>query len=100
MRVALVERSLDAAALHAEVASASNGATIVFVGSVRNINDGRNVTGIEYSAYNAMAEREMGDIVREAAERFGTDAIVVEHRVGTLRLGEASVVIAVGHAHR
>jgi molybdopterin synthase catalytic subunit len=100
MRVALVERPLDAAALHAEVASASNGATIVFVGSVRNINDGRDVTGIEYSAYNAMAEREMGDIVHEAVERFGTDAIVVEHRVGTLGLGEASVVIAVGHPHR
>jgi len=100
MRVALVERSLDAAALNAEVASVANGATLLFVGSVRDVNDGRAVTGIEYSAYNAMAEREMSDIVREAVERFGTDAIVVEHRIGTLDLGEASVVIAVGHPHR
>src|ERR1051325_5686359 len=47
-----------------------------------------------------MAELELADIVREAAEQFGTADIVVEHRLGALELGEASVVIAVAHAHR
>ena len=96
----LVERPLDPAALVAEVGQPANGAVLVFVGIVRDINDGRGVTGIDYSAYDAMARRELDAIVREAAERFGVRDLVVEHRLGTLEIGEASVVIAVGHPGR
>jgi molybdopterin synthase catalytic subunit len=67
---------------------------------VREVNDGRAVTGMEYTAYRSMAERELADIVREASQRFGTRDIVVEHRLGVLELGEASVAIAVAHPHR
>ena len=100
MRAALVERPLDPARLLAEVASPANGAAVLFVGTVRETNEGRAVTGIDYSAYAGMAERELGDIALEAAERFGTTHVVVEHRVGTLGLGEASVAIAVAHPRR
>jgi molybdopterin synthase catalytic subunit len=47
-----------------------------------------------------MAEREMAQIVSEACREFGTEDIVVEHRLGVLELGEASVGIAVAHARR
>jgi molybdopterin synthase catalytic subunit len=100
MRAAIVDRPLDPGALLAEVSSNANGATVLFVGTVREVNEGRVVTGIDYSGYRAMADRELGAIAREAAERFGTAHIVVEHRLGTLGLGEASVAIAVGHARR
>lgn len=100
MRSAIVDTPLDPAALVAEVAHHANGATLLFVGTVREVNDGRPVSGIEYTAYRAMAEREMADIVREAAARFCTNDIAVEHRLGTLALGEASVAIAVAHPHR
>ena len=100
MRSAIVTHPLDAAALTAEVASVANGATVVFVGTVRDVNDGRAVTGMEYTAYLPMAERELRLIVEEAAARFGTSDVVVEHRIGELGLGEASVVIAVAHPHR
>ena len=100
MRTAVVDHPLDSAALLAEVASDAHGASMLFVGTVRDVNDGRQVTGMEYSAYRGMAEREMAAIVAEAAAQFGTSDIVVEHRVGSLQLGEASVVIAVSHAHR
>jgi molybdopterin synthase catalytic subunit len=99
-RTAIVEHALDLQALLSEVMSVANGATILFVGTVRDVNDGRGVTGMEYSAYTSMAERELSEIVREASERFGTTDIVVEHRIGTLALGEASVAIAVAHPHR
>ncbi|MBA3559181.1 MAG: molybdenum cofactor biosynthesis protein MoaE [Gemmatimonadaceae bacterium] len=100
MRTALVTGVIDAATLLAEVAAPKNGASVLFVGAVRESNDGREVSGIEYSAYAAMAENEMADIVSEAASQFDTDDIVVEHRVGRLGIGEASVVIAVAHPHR
>lgn len=100
MRVAIVDRPIDAAALLAEVGDATTGATTLFLGTVRNVNDGRAVSGIEYSAYRAMAERELEAIAREAVERFDTSRVVVEHRLGTLSLGDVSVAIAVAHAHR
>lgn len=100
MRSAIVERPLDPCRLLAEVESHANGAAVLFVGTVRETNDGRAVTGIDYSAYVPMAERELAAIVGEASERYGTTHVVVEHRLGTLGLGEASVVIAVAHARR
>jgi molybdopterin synthase catalytic subunit len=100
MRTSIVDEPIDTAALVAEVARQANGAILLFVGTVREVNDGRAVSGMEYKTYRSMAERELADIVREARVEFGTDDIVVEHRVGTLGLGEASVAIAVAHAHR
>ena len=100
MRSAIVDHPLDPTALLAEVASTSSGVSTLFVGTVRRVNDGRDVTGIDYSAYRAMAEHEMADIVAEAVARFGTEQISVEHRIGTLTLGEASIVIAVSHERR
>ena len=100
MRSAIVSRPLDSTAVLREVGNVTNGAAILFVGTVRNVNEGRAVTGIEYAAYTAMAERELRTIVEEAARAFGTEDIVVEHRLGRLDLGEASVVIAVAHARR
>lgn len=100
MRTALVERPIDTTALVAEVQRMANGATVLFVGTVREVNDGRAVSGMEYSAYAAMAEAEMARIAAEASTRWSTDDLVVEHRVGVLGLGEASVAIAVAHPHR
>ncbi len=100
MRSAIVDHPLDPAALAAEVSSPSSGAMVLFVGSVREMNDGRAVTGIEYSAYREMAEREMAAIVAEAETRFAGIRLAVEHRMGSLALGDASIVIAAAHAHR
>jgi molybdopterin synthase catalytic subunit len=100
MRSALTDQRIDTAGLVAEVSREANGATLLFIGTVRDINDGRSVTGIEYSAYRSMAEREMADIVREASDKFATLDIVVEHRLGELAIGDASVAIAVAHPRR
>jgi len=100
MRCALVDRPIDVGALVAEVAKTGNGATLVFIGTVRDVNNGRAITGMDYTAYNSMAERELTEILGEAAGKFETTDMVVEHRVGTLGLGDASVVIAVAHPHR
>jgi molybdopterin synthase catalytic subunit len=100
IRSAIVRRAIDVAALLAEVQDTTNGATVVFLGQVREVNDGRAVTGIEYSAYGEMAERELAAIVSECASTFGIAHVAVEHRLGTLALGEASIAIVVAHPHR
>ena len=100
MRTAIVDHAIDSCALLSEVANKRNGATILFVGTVRDVNDGAPVSGLDYSSYTGMAERELAAIVLEAAERWDTSDIAVEHRIGTLELGQASVAIAVAHPHR
>jgi molybdopterin synthase catalytic subunit len=97
---AIVEAPLDSAALLERVARSSNGAAVLFLGTVRDLNDGRPVSGIEYSAYRSMAERELAEIVREAAARIGSSDIAVEHRIGELQVGECSVAVAAAHPHR
>ena len=99
-RAEIVMHAIDAAALIAEVASDGNGATALFLGTVRDVNDGRAVTGMEYTAYGVMAARELAKIANEAAERFCGATVVVEHRVGALQLGEVSVAVAAAHPHR
>ena len=100
MYTSLVDEAIDVAAMLAKVARHANGAIVLFIGTVRDVNDGRPVSGMEYTAYRAMAERELADIAREARDRFATSDIAIEHRLGTLDLGEASVAIAVAHPHR
>jgi molybdopterin synthase catalytic subunit len=100
MRTALVTRAIDPAALIAEVANPAYGATSLFIGTVRDVHDSRAVTGMEYTAYEAMAASELERIGAEAEVRFATSALVVEHRIGSLDVGEVSVAIAVAHAHR
>jgi molybdopterin synthase catalytic subunit len=100
MRSAIVRGAIDAPRLVAEVQRSRNGATVLFLGTVRDLNEGRPVTGIEYTAYESMAEQELARVVREAADRFQTDDLVAEHRIGTLQLGEVSVAVAVAHPRR
>ena len=96
----IVRQPIDVSALLAEVQDTANGATVLFLGHVRDMNDGRPVAGIEYSAYGEMAERELAAIASECASAFGIAHLAIEHRLGTLALGEASIAIAVAHPHR
>jgi molybdopterin synthase catalytic subunit len=93
IRTALVSRPIDANKLSAEVSRGDYGAIASFQGIVRNNNDGREVEGIEYTAYQAMAESELQKIALEAAEHFPVGSLAVEHRIGFLEIGEVSVAI-------
>ena len=99
-RSSIITREIDPAALINEVGSPQCGAISVFIGTVRDVNDGRSVSSMEYSAYTSMAESELARILDEAEERFGVSALVVEHRIGLLALGGVSVAIAAAHQHR
>ena len=100
IRSSLVRTPIDVASLIREVADDANGATSVFVGTVRSSNDGKGVLMIEYSAYEEMAAKEMDQILGEAVEKFGVRQIAVEHRLGELAIGEASIAIATAHPRR
>lgn len=96
----VTEDPIDPAQMLGGALTPADGAALLFWGVVRQENDGRAVSRLEYSAYGPMAQREMLRIADEARERFATGAIHVVHRVGRLEIGEASVAIAVASPHR
>jgi molybdopterin synthase catalytic subunit len=100
IRVLVTTDPIDTAAILREVESPAHGASILFVGTVREVNDGRPVDGIEYTAYAAMAGKEMAAIATEAREKFSGSFVVIVHRIGELAIGDASVAIATANAHR
>jgi molybdopterin synthase catalytic subunit len=101
IRVALKDVPLDTAALVAEVGRPDAGATALFLGTARDHSDGKDgVTHLEYDAYREHVETSLMAIADEAAENWPILSAAVEHRVGEVKVGEASVAVAVSSAHR
>ncbi len=100
MRTWLTDRAIDVAELLAAVAADGHGGTVVFLGTVRRSAEDGDVQAIEYSAYREMAEPELERIVADAAAQWPQARIVLQHRLGVVPTGEASLVIAVSAPHR
>lgn len=97
--VVISEQPISTAELEAKVNDSANGAVCVFVGQVRRNSRGREVVYLEYNAYVPMAQKQMQRIADEAEARWNCQ-VAVQHRIGRLELGEASVIVAVGSPHR
>jgi len=93
------EDAIDVAVLEATVSAVENGAVCTFVGQVRRQSRGREVEYLEYRAYGPMAEKQLIKIASEAEAQWGCE-VAIQHRLGKILLGEASVVVAVGSPHR
>lgn len=101
IRVSVGPKPIDGGALISEVGRADSGATVLFLGTVRDHSQGkRGVTRLEYEVFAEQVEPKIEAIVLEAAARWPILNVVVEHRSGTVELGEASVAVAVACAHR
>lgn len=90
----IAETVLDPAAALDEVAG-DGGAACVFAGTVRRSNRGREVVALSYEAHRPLAGRVLRELETEAEARDGVRSCRVVHRVGTLEVGEVSVVVAV-----
>lgn len=76
------------------------GAVDLFLGVVRDTNDGRAVSLLEYEAYASMAEGELGRIEAEVEARHPGVRVFASHRIGALRVGEVAVICAASAVHR
>jgi molybdopterin synthase catalytic subunit len=94
------EAPLDVAAATAAVSAPDIGGIDLFLGAVRNHNDGRAVTRLEYHAYVSMAEKEMQRIADEIAVELPGVRLAALHRIGSLGVGDLAVVCAAGAPHR
>jgi molybdopterin synthase catalytic subunit len=90
--------SLDEAV--AAVSHGGAGGIATFAGVVRDHNDGRRVTLLEYEAYGTMAEAELARILDELTTDLPGVRVFAAHRVGALEVGQVAVVCAASAVHR
>ena len=95
--IRITKEPLDLARAHF---SHTEGAVVDFFGVVRTIENDRIIDGIEYEAFEAMAERQLTRIAGDASERYGLPLVVIHHRIGFVRAGDASLYVRVSARHR
>jgi molybdopterin synthase catalytic subunit len=96
----LTKDPIDPNALLRELADDTDGAQVLFLGVVRNHHQGREVKRIDYEAYEPMALKLLQRITEEVAGKHKLDRVLVVHRFGRHEIGDASIAVVIGSAHR
>ncbi len=99
METYLTRSPIDLPSLLKE-ARPGDGAVCVFVGVVRNESGGRETVAIDYEAYGAMAESELARIANGLSRDWPDVRVRIQHRIGRLDVGEASVAVFATAPHR
>jgi molybdopterin synthase catalytic subunit len=100
MRFRFAEESIDAQSARRELIDRGAGGFVTFEGWVRDFNEGREVTRLEYEAFQALAVKEGERILAEACTRFPVKRALCIHRVGSLDLSDMAVWVGVSSVHR
>ena len=98
--IELTYQTLDPEKTTALVRKDSNGAVVTFLGTTRDSFEGRRVIMLEYEAFEEMAINKLEDIRRELLAEFQIEDIAIAHRIGSVPIGEISLVVAVASPHR
>ena len=100
VRVDLTREPIYVPGLIAGLPGPRDGAVATFVGVVRDNQDDRAVDHLEYEAHEPMAMSRLGQLARQAIERWGLSTVTLEHRLGRLEVGDVSVFVGVSSPHR
>jgi len=98
--IRLTNDPIDYHALTEAVRRADCGGVVLFLGTVRDLTDGKRTVALDYDAYPAMAEKKMAEIEADTRQRWPVGEIAMIHRLGHLDVGEVSVAVAVSCPHR
>jgi molybdopterin synthase catalytic subunit len=100
-RILLTREPIDVNAVHDAVRDPTCGAICCFVGTSRDVHQGRPVASLEYEGYEAMAEKELQRLAERIREHHpAVVRVCLVHRLGEVPLTEASVAVAVSTPHR
>ncbi|MCB0707535.1 MAG: molybdenum cofactor biosynthesis protein MoaE [Saprospiraceae bacterium] len=98
--ISISEEALDVQQCMNLVRDDAAGGIDIFVGTVREWTNGRQVVQLEFEAYAEMAIAEMRKIAEVAVKEYQLCAMAIQHRVGMLEIGEIPVIIAASAPHR
>ena len=98
--IQLTDHPIDTGALLGQVSSPLAGAVVLFLGTVRELTQGRRTASLDYECYPERAEKKLAELEAEARRKWPVIECGIVHRLGHMELGEASVAVAVSTAHR
>ena len=98
--IQILEKGLSVDACISFVKSSAVGGIAIFIGTVRNQTENKEVIRLEFEAYLPMALKEMNKIAISIGDRWEVLAVSIHHRVGSLVIGDIPVIIAVSAPHR
>ena len=98
--IQLTHEPIDFATLTESVRSNAAGAVVLFLGTVRELTNGRQTLALDYEAFPAMAKAKFQELIAEARSRWPVVNAAIIHRLGRLELGDVSVAVAVSTPHR
>src|SRR6516164_7704000 len=98
--IRLQTEPIDYHALAEQVRTPTCGGLVLFLGTVRELTEGRQTVALDYEAYPSMAEKKMAEIEQETRSRWPVGDMIMVHRLGHMELGEVSVAVAVSCPHR
>ena len=98
--IELTYSALDPEKTTAKVRRDTNGAVVTFLGTTRDNFEGKKVLTLEYEAFDEMALKKLEEVRQELIAEFGLEQVAISHRIGTVAIGEISLVVAIGSPHR
>lgn len=99
--IKITQDALDLAEIKDLVGTDDSGAITIFMGTTRNNMNGRPVVKLEYEAYESMALKEMHKLSDELRVKWpDVKNVAIYHRLGEVKIGEASIIIAISAPHR
>lgn len=98
--IELTREAIDYTGLTESVRSHQSGAVVLFLGTVREMTEGRQTVALDYDAFPEMAEAKMAELIDTAKAKWPIDKVGIIHRLGHLELGDISVALAVSCPHR
>lgn len=96
----IIDQPVDVEQVRQKVLNRNAGAVTLFIGTVREITNGKKTLHLEYQAYPAMAIKMFEQIAKEIQEQWPEAIVAITHRVGRLDISDIAVVIAVSSPHR
>ncbi len=98
--IEITDRPLAPEEITQKVRRDTNGGVVTFLGTTRLYNEGRKVEYLEYEAYRPMADKKLEEISEEIKKKWGLEDVAISHRLGRLKIGEISLVVAIASPHR
>ena len=98
--IEITERPISPELVVSQVKTAGSGCVVTYIGLIRDYSRGKPVLSVEYEDVGEKAAKRLQEIAAEIKQKWPVDNIAIYHRIGTLKVGEINLVVAIASAHR
>jgi len=98
--IKITEEPISPEAVVKQAKTDSSGCVLTYVGLIRQQSHGKEVRSVKYEDSQGKAESRLREIADEIRQKWAVNNVAIHHRVGTLKVGDINLVVAIAAAHR